>query len=300
MRTKAILLSLVLGLGACGGDDGAPMPDAASGSDAASPPADYVELVTADWSMPPGTEGYVCARVTATEDLYINAYRPIAPPGTHHTALTIDTDASRPDGTFPCEASTVGFQILFGSGVGTTPFELPEGIAYKLSAGQAVLLNLHLYNTDDAEISGTSGIEVKLLPASAVVEEAETLYIGNLNLTVPPGQSTSYAECEMNADTTIFGVFPHMHKLGTHMLGVALPAAGGEVTLTDRPYSFEEQLNYRVDPPVQLQAGDLVRAACSYDNPGPNTVVFGDSSDDEMCILGLYRYPARGGLSFCF
>jgi hypothetical protein len=161
-------------------------------------------------------------------------------------------------------------------------------------------LNLHLYNTGDEPISGTSGIEVKLIPLADVVHEAETGYIGRFDLSIPPGVSTHSASCTVNEEMTIFGVFPHMHQIGTHLRGVALPAAGGEITLLDMPYSFEEQLNYPVEPMVTLQAGDVIQADCTYDNPGPDTVVFGDSSDDEMCVLGVYRYPARGGLSLCF
>lgn len=29
------------------------------------------------------------------------------------------------------------------------------------------------------------------------------------------------------------------------------------------------------------------------------TVAFGDSTDDEMCVLGMYRYPATGAVSLC-
>jgi hypothetical protein len=107
----------------------------------------------------------------------------------------------------------------------------------------------------------------------------------------------------MTEDTTIFGVFPHMHKLGTHIRGV-LHASEAEddegQLLIDSAYSFEEQLNYGVAPMIDAPTGSVVRADCSYDNPGPGTIGFGDSSDDEMCVLGVYRYPANGGVSICF
>jgi len=294
MMSKRIALLIAVTACGCGGDGGGGAPDAAP------VPTGWVSLVSADWTMPAGTEGYVCARATVPYDMYINEYRPIAPPGTHHTALSI-APRSGPDETFDCAASDIGFRIIFGSGVGTTPFALPEGVAYKLNAGDQVLLNLHLYDTSDTPISGTSGIEVKLIPASEVTYEAETAYIGRYDLNIPPGVVTASAQCSVTEDTTIFGVFPHMHRLGIHMLGSALIGATGDaMVLLDTPYSFEEQLNYRVDPAVTLHAGDVIQAECTWDNPGPNTVMFGDSSDDEMCVLGVYRYPARGGISLCF
>ena len=87
-------------------------------------PEDYAPLVEASWTMPAGTEGYWCARMTATEDLFVRGFRPLAPLGTHHTALGIDA-VGGPDGTFPCEANDVGFQLLFGSGVGTEGIGCP-------------------------------------------------------------------------------------------------------------------------------------------------------------------------------
>jgi hypothetical protein len=294
MASKRLALLLVISAGACGGSD------AGGEADAAPVPTGWVSLVSADWTMSAGTEGYVCARATVPYDMYISEYRPIAPPGTHHTALSIAPRAGV-DETFPCEASDIGFRIIFGSGVGTTPFALPPGVAYKLAANEQVLLNLHLYDTGETDISGTSGIEVKLIPASEVLYEAETAYIGSYDLTVPPGASTTDVSCTMTEETTIFGVFPHMHKLGTHLKGSGVLAAGGDaIVLLDSPYSFEEQLNYPVLPAVTLQPGDSIRAECSYDNPGTTTIHFGDSTDDEMCVLGVYRYPARGGISLCF
>jgi hypothetical protein len=290
MRRAAIPFALLL---ACSSPD-----DPAGGSPDGGSDGAYVPLLTAPWTMAEGTEGYWCARVTVPEDMWITAFRPIAPLGTHHTALSIDTK-NEPDGVFPCEASTIGLKILFGSGVGTAPFELPGGVAYKLSKGERLLLNLHLYNIGEGELVGTSGVEVMLAAPHEVVHEAETLYAGTFDVTIPPGEVTLSGACTLNADSTIFGVFPHMHQLGVHMKGIAAPAGGAEIVLHDQAYDFESQLNHHV-PLVELREGDQVRVECTYHNDTGQTVGFGDSSDKEMCFLGLYRYPIGGGIPFCF
>src|SRR5258705_4486216 len=64
------------GSGGGGGDDGIP--------------TGFVPLVGGDWTMPVGQEGYYCVRATVTEDMYVHGFRPIAPNGTHHTALAYD------------------------------------------------------------------------------------------------------------------------------------------------------------------------------------------------------------------
>ena len=286
---RTITLVVVLA-GACnGGGDG--------GDDTTEVPEGFAPLVAADWEMAPGDEGYYCARVTAQEDLYIHAFRPIAPIGTHHTALAF---ASTPgsDGTYPCAAADTGFKLIFGSGLGTEPYSLPDGVAFKVPAGEQVLLNLHLYNTGDAPLGGHSGIEIERLRPEDVVHEAETIYALGFHLTVPPGTSTSTQQCRIDGASTVVGLFPHMHKLGTHMSASVIRGASAPEVFFDQPYAFEQQLNFGVGP-LEIADGDIVEYACSFNNPGPGTVEFGDSTDAEMCVLGMYRYPAQGAVSLC-
>jgi hypothetical protein len=66
----------------------------------------------------------------------------------------------------------------------------------------------------------------------------------------------------------------------------------------DKPYDFESQLNYEVEP-LALVKGTKLEYECSFVNPTSQTVRFGDSTDAEMCVLGAYRYPARGTVSLC-
>jgi hypothetical protein len=286
-----LLLSAVFAVSACSAEDPGP-------PDTPDPTDELVTLVEGDWTMPSGQEGYYCALATIAEDLYIREFHPIAPPGTHHTALSV-VSTTDPDGAYPCSAESIGFELLFGSGVGTDPFVLPDGVAFKLAAGTRVLLNLHLYNTTDGPMDGTSGVEVRLARSEEVLHEAETVYVIGFDLQVPPGESVHEVDCTMGSDVTIFGVFPHMHQLGTRMQAIALPSGEDPIVLHDEAFDFEEQLNHLVEP-VSLAAGDRVRAACSFDNPTSQTIGFGDSSDQEMCVLGLYRYPATGSFGLCF
>jgi hypothetical protein len=308
-RAVIAVTGLGFAAGACGGDgdDDAPAvdggggdTDGAAGPDAGAPDGGepFAPLVTAEWTLPAHTEGYVCARITVAEDTYIHELRPIAPFGTHHTVLALDDGG--PDGTFECDAAEVGTSILFGSGVGTPAFELPDGIAFHVPAGEQVLLNLHLYNIEDAPLDGVSGVEILTLDPSEVTAVAESVFAGTFDLDLPPGESTATGTCTLPSDTTLFAVFPHMHQLGTHLAITALPEGGEPISLHDAPYSFDAQLNYRLDPPLALAAGDQVRVDCTYVNTTGVPVHFGDSSDAEMCIGVLYRYPAvGGGEQFC-
>lgn len=259
----------------------------------------WSKLVEAAWSLPPGEEAYICARLTLEEDLFVRALRADSPPGTHHSVLSLDS-ATGKDGTYPCTAATNGQNMLFGAGVGTQPVVMPDGVALKLPQGSAVILNLHLFNVSSAPINASSGIEIVRADPSEVVHEAEIVLAGKaVGLIVPPGASVQTGSCEMSHDVTLFAVFPHMHQLGTHLKAIARPSGAAERVLLDAPYSFDEQLYYPVAPELSLSTGDAVDVECSYENPGAESVLFGDSSLHEMCFAGLYRYPraANSGIT---
>jgi hypothetical protein len=294
---RILALAAPLSLAACGGDDDAPNPDGppAGGPDASTidGAAGAVPLITGTWTIPEGQEIYWCARVTVPETILVKEFHPIIPLGTHHTVLTVDNPGT-PDGEYPCSVAENGNKRgVYGTGVGANPFILPAGIAEQIEAGEQLVLNLHLYNTGDTPLSGVSGVEVVLADPSEVVHVADSDLFGKIfGLVVAPGQTTQTANCTVSEAQTFFAVSPHMHKLGVHARAVA-QTAGGPVTLVDLPYDFEDQLLYLLPSEVTLMPGDTITFDCSYDNTTGATVYFGDSSDDEMCFLGAYRYPAN-------
>jgi len=285
--SPALLLSLLLTAAACGVDQ-------MSGDDDGNPPpADgYAALINGTWSLPPSTEKYVCVRLTAKADTYIQAIRPVAPVGTHHTVLMLGApDGS--DGTTDCTSSLTK-PAIYASGVGTQPLELPAGVAVHVKPGQQLLLNLHLFNATDSTISGTSGIEILPAEPAAVQHEAGVVLIGKAaGLTVPPNMSTQTGRCTTPANTTLFALAPHMHMLGTHMKVTYANADGsGARPLLDQAYSFDEQRFTSLSDALVTRAGGHITVECSYFNPSGQTVLFGESSTQEMCYALSFVYPA--------
>ena len=250
-------------------------------------------LMEGDWSIEGGTESYVCVRRTMEEDVYVQEIEPINPLGTHHTVLTIGPPG-KPDGVEDCEVFTNARDMLFGSGVGTNSLKFPEGVAVRLKAGQQLLLNLHLFNASNETLSGTSGTRIRTIAASEVEHEAEAILMGTFGLFLPPMKETiASGDCVQNGDVTLFGVMPHMHQLGTHMKVTARSSKQGDVVVHDEPYDFDQQIVSTFDF-VEMADGDRVSVECTYVNTTPNLVTWGDSSLQEMCFAGIYRFPPRG------
>jgi hypothetical protein len=235
-----------------------------------------------------------------TEDTYIKEFQPIAPPGTHHTLLSVNQEPTGPDGVSVCSAGDNGLVTLLGSGAGErySAGPVPEGVAFKIAKGSQLNLNLHLFNVTESTLTGTSGTKVRTTTADKVQHSAETILAGPLSLAIDPGRSTQTGQCTIQSDTTVFAVAPHMHQLGVHLKAVIDRAAGGTEDLFDGAFDFEDQRQTATGQLV-LKAGDVVQVECTYENVTDRIVGFGESSLDEMCFIGLYRYPVAGEGLIC-
>lgn len=314
------LCAALCGAPGCGSGDGTADDsgddDVVAGVDAAAPggpdggavEGDWVDLLRGDWSLAAGDEGYFCVIATVDRDMYVKAFRPIAPLGTHHTVLTIYR-GEQADGTFPCDVSTNGQNMIYGSGIGSPDYEFPTGIGLHFEAGTRLLLNLHLYNASDSPLSGTSGALVKEATAGEIENEAEMVLAGpTVTLYVPTGTTTQTGTCPISNLTSepihVFALSQHMHRLGRHMKSV-IQRGEQQIVLQDIDYDFEVQQFHKTEPFIDLLPGDVLTTYCTYENtpdsnpPTGAPVTFGESSDDEMCFTDLFYYPRQGASFIC-
>jgi len=269
-------------------------------------PAGYEMLISRPWTMASDNEGYKCIRTQVANDMWISAFRSLSPAGTHHSVLTISDTAST-TGEYDCTSLTPDPRMLYAAGVQTDDNELPAGVAIHVAAGTYINLNLHLYNTTDNALSDTSGVLVKTVALADVVNEADMQFSGAINFSVPAnaiGDLTTthdvVGSCHAARDFHIFTLWPHMHQLAVHQKFTI-----NGVALLDSDYAFDEQKNYQtVDtvvhgPTAALPGGDKLETTCTYRNTTGLAVPYGESSTDEMCFTGIYRYPAGGNLDAC-
>jgi hypothetical protein len=114
--------------------------------------------------------------------------------------------------------------------------------------------------------------------------------------------ATTYCDFPVLTSGWIISVNNHMHHLGTHTRTTLNPDTPDEQILLDIPdWDFHWQGDYWFADPVWIEQGDTIRTTCTWDNsisrenPEPRYVVFGESTDDEMCLAGLTVLPAEAG-----
>ena len=283
------------GGGGFGDDIGDDAPDGAIDTPGGD---DFATLIEREWTVLPNREAYVCRRMKVEHDMYISGFQAMSPTGTHHEFLTISSTET-PVGDYECPGSNLEPQLMFAGGVNTNDIEFPAGVAIKLTAGTYINLRLHLLNSSDSPLSGTSGVRVKTMPKADVVHEADMVFAGHKGFTIPASGApfSVTGGCVLPAQWHLFGLWPHMHEYGTHQKVVV--KRGGNVMMTplDADYDFTHQKNYAMTD-TALSLNDQIIVTCTYVNTTDpmRQIDEGDNYLNEMCLTGMYKYPA-GGLS---
>lgn len=190
-------------------------------------------------------------------------------------------------------------------GPGAAP--MPDGVGLVMpKKGARLQLEVHYNNIQNFPgVQDNSGVRIcatsKLRPNPAAVHS-----LGSFGIVLPPGPSKVVNTCMVNLATspvTVISAFPHMHSLGVHMKTEVLRTNGKIDILVDAPFDFRDQFDHPA--PIVVQPGDRLRTTCSYDNTTGKVVVYGEASEEEMCLNFVTAYPAGGlgmvpGSTQCF
>ncbi|MEZ5966180.1 MAG: redoxin family protein [Planctomycetota bacterium] len=175
---------------------------------------------------------------------------------------------------------------------GGDPLVLDPGTAMRIPAGSVLGLQAHYVTTGKKE---SDRIRVGLrFPKTRVTRRAEVLVVTNTRFAIPPGAPAHRVAGarKVVADSTVIGMFAHMHLRGRDMTFVAhRPNAEPDTLLMIPNYDFDWQSSYRChDGAVRLPAGTRVEVIAHFDNSRLNpfnpdasaTVRFGQQTFEEM------------------
>jgi hypothetical protein len=123
---------------------------------------------------------------------------------------------------------------------------------------------------------------------------AEVLSLINEDILLPPHRVTTLERTyTFSEPVRIFQLFSHAHE---HMLYFEARVTGGsrdgELVYFARDWAHPPIL--QLDPPLDLQAGEGLTIAATYDNRTDREIRFGLLASDEMMILFGYYYPTSG------
>lgn len=113
----------------------------------------------------------------------------------------------------------------------------------------------------------------------------------------PVATPVSTCTQRLRSPVTIYGSTGHMHQLGKTITITLQDGVSGEITtLTSQSqWNFDNQKTDWVAKPLVAKAGDILKVTCLYDmklrsllpefkTQSPRYVVWGEGSNDEMCL----------------
>lgn len=216
----------------------------------------------------------------------------------HHWIL-YRTSTPQTDGGFgPC-AMPADSTFVTGWAPGGENFVMPEGIGLELAGpDEWLILQVHYNNTAGyTDAFDGSGVAICTAPTPRPIT-AGVLWLGSVLVGIEPGAVRQEITGNCYTDNWpeelhIMASSPHMHQRGVGFrTEIYRGGSGPAETLVDVPqFSFADQRDYPHDPPVVIRRGDVLSTTCIYDNPGNEWVLFGESTDDEMCFNFATAYP---------
>jgi hypothetical protein len=172
----------------------------------------------------------------------------------------------------------------------TSDYQFPAGTALKLPASMSIDVNVHYVNRTANEIPGEAFANLYTVPASSVVNVAQTLNLGNTSISLPPGKSTTLSKTfTMSQTTSIIMLTSHMHQLGTRFqIQIVGGSRDGEQVYDNTDWEHPQQITFA--QPLVLQKGQGLKSIITWNNTTDHTVTFGLQSTDEMGIIFGYWY----------
>ena len=238
----------------------------------------------------------------------------------HHANILIDrTGSFRRQHPADWQAGIPGMEILLDAGntfdpdshflfwkPDTPALVEPEGMPWRLDAGNDLILNIHLKPSGKPETIDTEiGLYFTDKPPT---KQPMLLQLDRDDaLDIPAGDKSFVVEDSLTLPVAVeaLGVYPHAHYLGKDMQAWAtLPNGEKKWLVWIRDWDIDRQSVYRYREPLRLPKGTVLHMRYLYDNSAANPrnphsppirVRAGNRSEDEMAHLWLQVLPVPAG-----
>lgn len=219
----------------------------------------------------------------------------------HHWLIYESVQSSSRDGQWNGgnTGAHPGAKLLAVWAVGGGDERFPPGVGLQMpDPGSLFEIEWHLYNTGTSTVMDRSGIEVCVVPRADVDSDliAGVTWLGTEQLNIPAGREIEHAgvctpSFKNGGPINIVKWMPHMHLAGRHMKTWLLRGDGSEEKVFDKGFQFDSQIMYDQDPPLVVNQGDRLHAQCTFRNDTGSTILFGESTNEEMCYQFAFAYP---------
>ena len=211
-----------------------------------------------------------------------------------HHVLLLETPSSTSSTPTACDpVASITSPMMYAWAPGGNPLIVPSEAGFPQDQTTHYMVQIHYNNAANTPNPvDASGFDLCTTP-NLRKYDADVIAFGTELISVPPRASSTSTSCYSIPSaldgTTFFAAFPHMHKLGTSIT-TTMTSDGGTIDMGRiASWNFSNQPWLSIAGEAHL--GDVVRASCTWNNPGDTTVSFGQSTTDEMCFSFSAYYP---------
>jgi hypothetical protein len=177
---------------------------------------------------------------------------------------------------------------LWAPGVGR--MDMPAGTGVRLAENRGLVMQVH-YNHENGAFPDQTSVKLKF--AEEPVIPGEYLAVANGEMMLPPGrelvESSATEEWPEGVDLKFHGALPHMHTLGRTMRVEAEASGETRCLVSVDRWDFHWQNAWWYKTPLDLRSVRSLSISCGFDTRSrTETVTWGDSTRDEMCISYFY------------
>ena len=313
---RLLVVGAALWLGACGAEHD-PVKRVMEFDPPAAGMGTQYRMVT---SLQAGQEIERCQFFVAPpEGLSINRDEVRYTPGSHHVLLYLTSYDKIPtmdqrgkvhntQGVIDCPSGAGADwnirQVIAGaqSAEGGSMIAFPPDVAIKVPGNAVLLMNTHYLNASPSVLDVDARINLYTIPPSAVKQEGGMMFYYNPIISVPArSKGSARLRCELMQDITLVNMQSHMHRRGVGYQADHLDAGLRklETLYTNKEWEQVPVLSFDNGNGKKLSKGTFLDYRCDYDNPEDRTVVQGQSTTDEMCMLIGSYYPRHDETGFC-
>ena len=202
--------------------------------------------------------------------------------------------------------------MLGGWVPGASVAELPSDIGILVPKGAYIIMQVH-YNLSAGDPPGPDQSRVGLyFHTQTPKNRLFSLPVLNDQFVLPPGAMDQQVDAVFSLNLADYGIplpdflvpqfsainiAPHMHQLGHKIRADLTQPDGTEVPLVEiDDWDFHWQGFYYYTNPVPLPYRSKIKVSCVFDNTTDHEVRWGESTQDEMCLVFL-GFIAQGGIS---
>ena len=249
-----------------------------------------------------------------TEQRWITAVdlRPHSSGVIHHARMLLDATGAAQDADAEDPQPGYGGMMVdhavfpeghfLGWSSGTSPTVVPDAMAWPLSPGTDIVLQLQLRPGDTpVNVQPSVGF---YFSDTAPIFTSMSISLNSKTIDIPAGAANHVVEdrYRLPVAADLLAVYPHAHSLGKQVEGTGTLPDGQIIPLIRiNDWNLEWQEEYRFFEPVHLPADTILKMRFVFDNSSdnprntsspPRPVQFGLGSRDEMAELVLQVIPS--------